>query len=321
VVVAKLILITLFLVVAYATLPTWHGLTGESATAARAAAVAADDVKAELSDWGFVLVFANALTWISLSYSGFNAAVYMTDEIKHPRRNVPRAMVLGTALVTVLYLLLNAVFVYAPPPSVVAGQPNVATLAAESVGDQLQARGWQWGPWVGQIVRVAILAGLATSVLALMQTGPRVYQKMAIDRLLPQVLIGRRGRSSTGQTAVTGSSLPAIWLQATLAVVVICSASLREQLDYLGFTLSVCAAICGGLVFFFRNHSQRPVRVWGYPWVPSIYVFGTLLIATLTAIRVPLQAVVGLITLGIGIMAYSVARSRWGSRIMADRRN
>ena len=64
-----------------------------------------------------------------------------------------------------------------------------------------------------------------------------------------------------------------------------------------------------------------PVRVWGYPYVPLIYVAGTLGIATLTAIRVPVQAGVGLTTLLIGFIAYLVSRKLWGSRARVDRRN
>ena len=59
--------------------------------------------------------FAATLMWISLSYSGWNAAVYVAGEVRDPRRAIPRSMLLGTLLVTALYLALNAVFVHAAP--------------------------------------------------------------------------------------------------------------------------------------------------------------------------------------------------------------
>lgn len=316
VVVFKLVLIAMFLVIAYSTLSTWMGFPAAAAEVADLSATETSPVEG----WAFLLVFANALTWISLSYSGFNAAVYLTDEIQDPRRNVPRAMVWGTVAVTVLYLLLNTVFVYAAPAEQIAGQQNVATLAAESIGRQIQDRGGDWGFWVGHLARTAILAGLGTSVLALMQTGPRVYQKMAADRLLPRWLIGRRGKGADADAGPL-ESLPAIWLQAILGVLVVCVATLREQLDYLGFTLSICAALCGSLVFLFRNHGVYPVRVWGYPVVPTVYVMGTLGIATLTGMRVPVQAMVGLGTLSVGFAAYLLSRCLWGSRDTGDRGN
>ncbi|WP_182870293.1 APC family permease [Rhodopirellula sp. JC639] len=313
VVLVKLVLIGLFLLIALSTFSTWQGAMPASVDSQPGDAATSPGE----TGWAFALVFANALTWISLSYSGFNAAVYLTDEIEQPTRNVPRAMVGGTVAVAALYLMLNIVFVYAPPASEVVGRPDVATSAAEAVGRQIQSRGSDWGTLVGPLVRIAILSGLGTSVLALMQTGPRVYQKMAADRLLPRWLAGR-----TGDGQMVGGpheSLPTIWIQAILAIVVICISTLREQLDYLGFTLSICAALCGSLVFFFRNHGVYPVRVRGYPLVPAIYVLGTLGIATLTAIRVPMQAAVGLGTLGVGIVAYLGSRFVWGSRAFGDR--
>ena len=66
---------------------------------------------------------AGQLVWVSLSYSGFNAAIYLAGEARDPGRAVPRAMLAGTAAVTVLYLCLNAVFVLAPPFAAGGGGP------------------------------------------------------------------------------------------------------------------------------------------------------------------------------------------------------
>ncbi|MEM7317220.1 MAG: hypothetical protein AAF497_29180, partial [Planctomycetota bacterium] len=95
-----------------------------------------------------------------------------------------------------------------------------------------------------------------------------------------------------------------IWIQATIAVVVISLSNLRQQLDYLGFTLSVCAALCASLVFFLRSDLiDAKSRRW-YPMAPLIYVGGTISIATLTAIRSPEQAIVGVATLLLGVVVY-----------------
>ncbi|KAA5542552.1 amino acid permease [Roseiconus nitratireducens] len=290
VVVVKLILITAFLVIAFAAIGHWQG-GGVARQAAEEGSVG--------GGWPFVLAFANALTWISLSYSGFNAAVYLAGEVRRPAVSVPRAMWLATAAVTVLYLMLNTVFVYAPKADEVAGRPDVASAAADAIGRQL---GWESAGGsnpVGTLVRIAIVVGLVTSVSALMQTGPRVYQKMAEDGFLPRWLSGGPGHARR-----------AILIQAGLAILVVCVSTLRQQLDYLGFTLSVCAALCGSLVFFLRGNTRYDVRVRFYPIVPVIYVFGTLVIAALTAIRAPVQAGVGLATLLLGVVVYY-----WHSRV------
>jgi APA family basic amino acid/polyamine antiporter len=90
---------------------------------------------------------------------------------------------------------------------------------------------------------------------------------------------------------------------------VICISTLPEQLSYLGFTLSISAALCGSLVFFLRGHPEHDVRVRGFPLIPIIYVAGTLTIACLTAFREPIQALVGLATLMIGVVAYFISES------------
>jgi APA family basic amino acid/polyamine antiporter len=83
------------------------------------------------------LTFCSSLVWISLSYSGFNAAVYVAGEAASSERIVPRAMWLATAFVTLLYLGLNFVFLYAPPPAAIAGQEAVARIAAQEIGGPL----------------------------------------------------------------------------------------------------------------------------------------------------------------------------------------
>ncbi len=303
IVLLKLILISLFLLAALSIVSDW---TGAKAVTDSATVSQAQESGAKLSGWAFALVFANALTWISLSYSGFNAAVYLTDEIENPTRNVPLAMFWGTLFVTVLYLLLNFVFVFAPPVDQVLAQSDIATVAAKWIGFLWQVRGYEAGAWLEDWVRLAILVGLATSVLALAQTGPRVYAKMATDGFLPRMFFA----SSATTPQQVAIPVRGIWIQAVLASIVVVFSSLRGQLDYLGFTLSVCAAASGSLVFFFRKNSIFPVHVPGYPVVPLVYVGGTLIIATLTAVRVPVQALIGLLVLSVGVGYWLVCRWR-----------
>ena len=224
--------------------------------------------------------FATALMWISLSYSGFNAAVYVAGEVKNPRRNVPRAIIVATLLVTVAYLLLNWIFVFAPPADKIMFQKEVATIAAEHIG----------GASFAVFVRVVILVCLFTSVSANIMSGPRVYAKMADDGFLPRFFRFRNRPPAE-----------AIWLQAGLAVVVICISDLRGLLDYLGFTLSVSAALTASMLFFVR---REPGMMRWYPWPVILFVGGTLLTATLAAVRDPAQALVGVATILFGAVVY-----------------
>ncbi len=237
----------------------------------------------------YALAFATSLMWISLSYSGFNAAVYVAGEVEDPKRNVPRALLLGTVGVTVIYVLLNTVFVYAPPSVDIKFSPQVAAVAAKAVGGEVFER----------FVRIVILFGLFTSVSALVMTGPRVYAKMAEDGFLPSVF------RFQGRVPVV-----AIWIQAVLAMIVVCFSTLKELLGYLGFTLSVSAALTAGLVFWLHGRPTSSVSVKFFPIPPLVFVGGTLLTATLSAIQSPVQAMVGLGTIGFGLLFYPWYRMR-----------
>ncbi len=237
----------------------------------------------------FALTFSTALMWISLSYSGFNAAVYVAGEVERPQRNVPRAMLWGTIGVTIIYVLLNAIFVYATPSAEIKFNPQVATVAARGIG----------GDTFERFVRMVILFGLFTSVSALVMTGPRVYAKMADDGFLPKWF------RFQGRVPVI-----AIWVQAVMAMIVICFSTLENLLGYLGFTLSVSAALTASMVFWLHGRPSSRVRMKFFPLPAIVFVGGTLLTATLSAIDSPGQAIAGLVTICFGLAFYPWHRKR-----------
>jgi APA family basic amino acid/polyamine antiporter len=102
----------------------------------------------------------------------------------------------------------------------------------------------------------------------------------------------------------------AIWIQAVLAMIVVCFSTLKELLGYLGFTLSVSAALTAGLVFWLHGRPTSSVSVKFFPIPPLVFVGGTLLTATLSAIQSPVQAMVGLGTIGFGLLFYPWYRMR-----------
>ena len=234
--------------------------------------------------------FAVSVMWISLSYSGFNAAVYVAGEAADAKRNVPRALLVGTVLVTVLYLLLNALFVYGAPSAIV-GREDVAARALTSLG----------GETLGVATRVLIVLALATSVSSMILAGPRVYARMAADGVLPELF--RMHDGAPGR---------AVALQVVLAVVVVVLSRLQDLLSYLGFTLSISAALTVSSLFWLR-HREGPgaVPVPGYPWVPGVFVITTLSFAFIAALRRPVEPIAGLLTIMIGIIVWVfIHRSR-----------
>ena len=279
VVVLKLVLLVAFLGYAASTFPSgaWQGLSPPASTIPLFS----------LSS------FALTLMWVSLSYSGFNAAVYVAGEAHDAATNVPRAMVLATVLVMVLYLALNAVFVYAPVPAEIIGKRDIAVHAAAVLG----------GRWLEVGVRAIIALALLSSVSAMVLSGPRVYAQMANDGVLPRVL---RMHGNVPHTAVA--------LQVGLACVVILLAGLEELLSYLGFMLSISAAATVASLFVLHRTAQQhttdllssPTPMLGYPFVPAIFIMCTLGFASLAALHRPLEPLIGLATIAIGLVLYMV---------------
>jgi amino acid transporter len=268
-VVGKFVLLVLFFGVAVATYPDeWKGFTPQPSPIP--------------ISWS---TFAVSLMWISLSYSGFNAAIYITSEVKRPAVNVPRSLWIATLVVTVIYVLLNFVFVFAPAYADVVGQEQVAVIAARSIG----------GASFEGLVRAVLLVSLATSVSAMMMSGPRVYAKMADDGVLPRWFQFQKDAPTV-----------AIAAQALLAIVVVLMSDLQKLLSYLGFTLSMCAALSVATLFLLRWRGDK-VHVPLYPWPPLIFVAGTLMVATIAGFRKPEECMAGVATLAVGLVVYAIS--------------
>lgn len=272
VVILKLVLLAAVLLFAGSTLGggDWSGLQGAGE---------------ELKGWALVSAFATSLVWISLSYSGFNAAVYVAGEVEEARRTVPKAMLAGTAGVLLLYVLLNAVFVYAPPPESIKRMPDVAAIAAESLG----------GAGFELFVRWTIAACLLTSVFSMMMAAPRVYAKMADDGLMPSQL------RFQGETP-----LAATVTQVVLAVLLVLASTLQGLLSYLGLTLSLCAAMSASCLFLPAVRTGPMVHPRNLP--VAIYVVCTLVAAAIMVTLKPWQLLGAALTFLAGAVAYFLAR-------------
>jgi basic amino acid/polyamine antiporter, APA family len=235
-----------------------------------------------------VSTFAVSLVWVSFSYSGWNAAVYIGGEIREPGRNLPRALLLGTGIVTLLYLGLNAVFVFAAPIEALAGKLDIGRVAAQAIG----------GPALGHAISGLVALALLTSVSSMTMAGPRVYSRMAAAGHLPRWL-----------AVADGPPRAAIAFQTVIALGLFWSAAYEQLLTFIGFTLGLStAATVGGLIVL-RRREGAGLAVPGWPWVPGVFVLTTLAITGFTIYRRPLESAAGLATLVVGWLAW-----RWSAR-------
>jgi APA family basic amino acid/polyamine antiporter len=229
--------------------------------------------------------FAGSLIWISLSYLGFNAAVYVADEVPDAGRVIPRSLFAGTTVVVLLYILLNAIFVHAAPATMIAGAADVAAVAAESLG----------GGNFASFVRVIIACALFTSVLSMMMVAPRVYAKMAEDGMLPSALRLRGDAPGAAMAA-----------QVLIAVTIVLISSLQGLLSYLGLTLSLSAA-CSVACLFLPHVRTQPLLHRSHV-LPALYVVCTVGAAILMTISDPKQLLGTLLTFLAGAVTYLVQR-------------
>ena len=233
--------------------------------------------------------FAVSLIFVSFAYSGWNGAAYLAGEIRSPARSVPRALVLGTGIVVVLYLGLNLVFLSSAPTSQLAGVVEVGHLSANRL----------FGAVGGRLLTAAIALALLTSAGAMMMAGPRVYQAMGEDH--PAL-------SFLGYRTSWGGPAAAVALQGLLALAMVLTSSFDALLTYLGLTLSVCAGltVAGVIVLRIREPAlERPYRTWGYPLTPLLFLSLSLWMVVHSVIQKPLAALAAGATIATGLALWA----------------
>jgi len=237
---------------------------------------------------------ATALVFVSFAYSGFNAAAYLGGEITKPSRNLPRALLLGTGLVALLYMLLNLAYLAALGPEGMPGVKEIGAVAAKAL----------LGPWAGRALSVAISICLLSGLGAMILAGPRVYYAMSRDGLL----LGALGRID----ARSGVPSNAVRLQAVIAAVMVLSASFDALLFYIGFTLSLFAALSVAALFILRRRDPcpPPFKVPGYPFTPLLFIAANLAMVVFSLADNPWRGVPSAVTLAAGLLLYWLFRRR-----------
>jgi len=234
-----------------------------------------------------VAAFGVSLIWISFSYSGWNAAVYVGGEVKDAAKIIPRSLIIGTALVTLLYLGLNAVFVFAAPMAELAGKLDVGRIAARAIG----------GVILEEAVAGIIALALVSSVSSLVMAGPRVYAQMASDGVLPG-----------GLAVASGPPRAAIALQAGLALLFLWSATFDALLTWIGFTLSISTAATVAALIVLRRREGISLAVPGYPVVPWLFLAGVMAMTAFTVVQRPMESLVGFGTILAGLVAWRIQK-------------
>jgi len=235
--------------------------------------------------------FAISLVFVLYSYSGWNAATYIAGEIKDPERNLPLSILAAVMIVTVLYVALNAIFLYTTPVSELAGQIDVGLIAGRHI----------FGEAGGRIVASLICIGLISSISAMMWVGPRVTMVMGEDNSMLEVF---------SRTAKNGVPANALVLQLLVVTVLLLTQSFEAVLDFIQFSLTFCSFLTVLGVIFLRYrqpHLRRPYRAWAYPLTPVLFLAVTGFVLGHLLIERPLQSIASLFTMTVGLLIYALS--------------
>lgn len=221
----------------------------------------------EVSVWAWPV----NLMWVSLSFTGFNSAIYVAEECANPKRDIPRALLIGTSLTAILYLLINAVFVYSAPLSELSGTPEIALVSARALG----------GPTLERAVQGLVLLSLFTLISGMAVAGPRVVVKMGEDGFLPLMTLQR-----------------AALVQCAIAIFMTVQSDLVNQLTYLSLTLSLTSALTIAAVFKLPKEEQP------HPIFPVVYIGGTAVAAVASLKTLPGAGLAAVATIASGFALY-----------------
>jgi len=198
-----------------------------------------------------------ALVSVLWAYDGFADVSFVSGEVKDPQRNLPRALLLGTASVVVIYLLANAAYLYLLPVGAMARSPLVAADAAELLFGRVG---------VG-VAAVAVMVSTFGGLMGSMMTGPRIFFAMADDGLFFGGVARVHPRYRTPSVAII--------LTAGLGIAFVLARTFEQLADTFELALWPFYALGAAAVIVLRRRrpdAERPVKVWGYPWPPILFL-------------------------------------------------
>ncbi|MDP9186280.1 MAG: amino acid permease [Verrucomicrobiota bacterium] len=242
--------------------------------------------------------FAVALVYVMYSYSGWNASSYIIGEVKNPEHNVPRSLLVGTIIVMVAYVLLNAVFLATTPQNEMRGQLEVGLIAGKHI----------FGENGGRIVGAMICLGLISAISSMTWIGPRVTMSMGEDHWLLRFL-GRKNAEGVPATAVI--------VQLLIVNLLLLTHSFELVVVYIQFALLICSLLTViGVVVLRRARPEiaRPYRVWLYPAPPIIFAAITIWMMIFLLHSKTTESVAGLGTAIAGFLLYFCAGKRVSAR-------
>jgi APA family basic amino acid/polyamine antiporter len=239
--------------------------------------------------WGLAL--GAALVPIFFTYSGWNAAAYVAGEIRRPGRSLPRALLAGTGLVTLLYVAFNAGLLWVLPGDALTGSTTAGTQAVRHL----------LGAGAERILSALIAVAIAGSANVTLMAGARVYYAMAADSLAPRFL------ARTNRNGVPASAL---WIGGVWSALLAATGTFSRLLSWATLAMLLLSLLAVSAVFVLRTRQRGdpPYRCPGYPFTPVAYLAVALIVMGASALNDPREALIGLLLVAAGLPAYALVR-------------
>ncbi|MBK6929406.1 MAG: amino acid permease [Saprospirales bacterium] len=261
------------------------------------AAVQLDFSLNQMPSGNLTTAMLTGLIGVLFSVGGWHHATFVAGEAIDAPRTVPRAMFLGVLIVMATYLLVNLAYMLLLPLDAIARTPRVAGEAMATIAPS----------WGGQAVAVAIALSIFGTISIYTMSAPRIYFAMAADGIFFKQLAFVHPR---WHTPVTAMLVQVVW---AMAVLLFFQGFFDQIITFVTFMDIAFMGLAGAAIFVFRRKNpgaERPVRAWGYPWVPLVFVLISAAFALNTLWERPDQALPGLGLLALGVGVYYIISYR-----------
>ena len=230
--------------------------------------------------------FAVSLIYVTYAYTGWNSAAYIVDEIDDPKRNLPKALLIGTVLVTVLYILLQVVFLKHASIDQLVSKIEVASIAFTNLF------GESGKLWVGAFIAIQLIA----TISGYLWIGSRITFAMAKDYSFWKPIAVKNKN---------GIPVKALWLQAIISIILTLTGSFEEVLLYASFVLQLMGTLTVASIFWLKSKKdafKSPFK----PFIQIIYILFSLWALGYMLVEQPKESMIGLLFVFVGGITYFI---------------